>query len=137
MADGGTLIVDTPAGGSVTLAGQISGNGNVVVEGSGTAMLSGTTTNSYIGGTAVDSGTLEASLPASLPTSGGGYSGVSVSTGGTLAVAVAGTDPWRAAISPHSWAPRPSAGVAAGHRHHRGHLHLFRRHRRSAPGAWA
>jgi autotransporter-associated beta strand protein len=55
MTNNGRLIFDQAAGG--TFAGPITGTGNVVKQGAGTLVLTGT--NTYSGGTTVSAGTLE------------------------------------------------------------------------------
>jgi autotransporter-associated beta strand protein len=64
VESGGTLVFDVAAVGQYM--GQISGDGAVTVDGYGTVLLNAEQ-NTYSGGTAVESGILEALTPAALP----------------------------------------------------------------------
>jgi probable HAF family extracellular repeat protein/autotransporter-associated beta strand protein len=95
VTSGSTLEIDTPGGSGVSIGGPVSGGGDLVVEGGGKVTVLGADTRSS--GTTILSGTLEAWTPASLPVDGnGGYSGVSIAPGATLAVAVGGPGDWAA-----------------------------------------
>ncbi len=91
LGSGGATF-DT-AGGAVTLSGPLSGSGTLTKVDGGTLMLSGS--NSYMGGTAVNAGTLEAAGTAALP----GYAtqgAITVGKGAVLAVSAGGSG-WTAA----------------------------------------
>ena len=95
----------------VTYGGPISGDGAVCVLGPGKVTLTGD--NSYIGGTYVYGGTLEAETTGSLP--GYATSAVSVQGGATLAVMVGGTGEWNtgdiASLLANAFSPGAALGI--------------------------
>jgi len=84
------ILTLAPAGGSSTFSGSIQGAISLAMNGNGTQVLAGS--NSYTGGTAVQSGELEAASAASLP--GYSTSGAVTVSGGTLAVLAGGATGW-------------------------------------------
>jgi autotransporter-associated beta strand protein len=90
---GATASFD-PHGNTLTVLGAISGQGALSLTGSGTLVLSNT--NTYLGGTFIESGALEATSTGSLP---GAFTpgNVHVADGATLILAVGGSQQWTAA----------------------------------------
>ncbi len=91
LRDGGGTINN--GGHAVTISGAIRGTGPLVSTGTGVLTLAGT--NTYTGPTTVNSGTLEFSQVAALPTT----SAVAASSGATVAVRVGGAGEFTNAVS--------------------------------------
>ena len=85
VLDNGTLVFDTPD--AISFDGNISGDGSVVTEGTGTLTLSGV--NGYTGGTTTEGGTIIFSQPSASPIHGI----VTATDGGKVTLGF--SHPWR------------------------------------------
>ncbi len=109
MMLGENLTVSPPAGGAMTLSGDISGTGSLIDSGDGQLILSGS--NSYTGGTAVDAGTLYVTNPAALPTG----TALTVGAGGTMVFdPAAAAAPMAASCGAVNAVPEPSTLALLG-----------------------
>lgn len=86
--DTGGNVLGLKGTGTTVLSGAIGGTGSLVKSDSGTAVLSGSSANTYTGATTVNGGTLQIEKATAL---GSTAAGTTVNSGGTLALAGSGT----------------------------------------------
>ncbi len=86
--DNGGNVLSLKGSGTTVLAGAMSGSGSLLKADSGTAVLNGSSPNTYTGGTSVNGGTLRLEKATALGATSGA---VAVASGATLALGGSGT----------------------------------------------